>query len=493
MSVREYIGARYVPVFSDPIQWDNTNSYEPLTVVTNLGTSYVSKQSVPEGVDITNETYWLRWADYNAQLEEYIRQVQLYDERISAVEDALPVTDFDSTNTVEAGFESIDARFDTIEADSWVTENRLANSAVTTNKVADDSITPAKLYDKKPYANNIVIIGDSYGAGWTPDGDVVGWPQLVAQWMDDYGIETYHKSAGGVGFGAGSSYITPLQELTATLTDAQKESVSTVVICGGANDRGATSANITTGMAQVKTYIENNYPNVSRVLIGFVGMYVEGKTTGVWANATFAQLTTAERNYAIGCKQSQLGTLIPYGLSVLRSDSYFSSDWVHPKLEGQQEICKYVVSALMGLPLANTAITYVDSKIGVGITNGHVNFYIVPNINYNVTISSFTFNGGYSNLMQLGTYTRNAALQVNNYLAIPCTAIIAGKETSSSTTTKYYEVPGFVRYDNSGNVKFNGMKVNSDHSNYLTLYNITHIELLPAFSDFSLNACMDMH
>ena len=101
MSVREYIGARYVPVFADPIQWDSTLSYEPLTVVTDNGTSYVSRQSVPPGTAIDNESYWVRWADYNAQLEEYIRQVQTYSASIETLNDSLPIADFSSANTVK--------------------------------------------------------------------------------------------------------------------------------------------------------------------------------------------------------------------------------------------------------------------------------------------------------------------------------------------------------------------------------------------------------
>ena len=57
MSVREYVGARYVPKYDG--EWDNTKTYEPLTIVTveNVG-SYTSKKLVPAGVDITNTEYW---------------------------------------------------------------------------------------------------------------------------------------------------------------------------------------------------------------------------------------------------------------------------------------------------------------------------------------------------------------------------------------------------------------------------------------------------
>lgn len=107
MSVREYIGARYVPLFADPIDWDNTLEYEPLTVVLDQGASYVSRQWVPAGVDILNTDYWILWADYNAQIAAYRAEVQAYDGRITqnandidALEDRLPKADFTSVNTV---------------------------------------------------------------------------------------------------------------------------------------------------------------------------------------------------------------------------------------------------------------------------------------------------------------------------------------------------------------------------------------------------------
>lgn len=76
MSVREYVGARYVPLFADPIQWSNQNTYEPLTIVVNQGASYTSRQFVPVGIDISNEEYWALTGNYNAQVEQYRQEVQ---------------------------------------------------------------------------------------------------------------------------------------------------------------------------------------------------------------------------------------------------------------------------------------------------------------------------------------------------------------------------------------------------------------------------------
>lgn len=86
MSVREYIGARYVPIFGrkdeTSIAWDDTKPYEPLTIVLYQGNSYTSRQYVPAGIPITNETYWALTGNYNAQVEAYRAEVATYGDRI---------------------------------------------------------------------------------------------------------------------------------------------------------------------------------------------------------------------------------------------------------------------------------------------------------------------------------------------------------------------------------------------------------------------------
>lgn len=82
MAVTQYIGSRYVPVFAEPSEWNSTRTYEPLTIVTHEGNSYTSKQSVPSGIDISNESYWAPTGNYNAQVEAYRREVGQYSGRI---------------------------------------------------------------------------------------------------------------------------------------------------------------------------------------------------------------------------------------------------------------------------------------------------------------------------------------------------------------------------------------------------------------------------
>lgn len=86
MATRQYIGARYVPLFADPAEWDNTRTYEPLTIVLYQGASYTSKQAVPIGKDINDEEFWALTGNYNAQVEAYRREVAQFDGRINAAD-----------------------------------------------------------------------------------------------------------------------------------------------------------------------------------------------------------------------------------------------------------------------------------------------------------------------------------------------------------------------------------------------------------------------
>lgn len=76
MANRQYVGARYVPKFADPVEWNSALSYEALTIVTHLGNSFTSKKPVPAGVDIGNTEYWVNTGNYNEQVEELRQEVK---------------------------------------------------------------------------------------------------------------------------------------------------------------------------------------------------------------------------------------------------------------------------------------------------------------------------------------------------------------------------------------------------------------------------------
>lgn len=86
MATTQYIGARYVPLFAEPIEWDKTKQYEPLTIVSANGNSYTSRQFVPAGIEITNDAFWALTGNFNAQVEQYRKEVTAYDGRITAAQ-----------------------------------------------------------------------------------------------------------------------------------------------------------------------------------------------------------------------------------------------------------------------------------------------------------------------------------------------------------------------------------------------------------------------
>ena len=278
--VREWIGPRIVPVFADEVEWDITSTYEPLIMVQHEGETFMSRQYVPAGIELPNTAgdeesndYWVHMSNWNAQVEYYRQEVLAFDGRIDALEDGLPIANFDSTNTVkkriddlgallpESAFDStntIDARFDAIEANGWVTTDRINNNAITSSKIADGGIATVDIADSAiindKIANNTIknfkletqrkfkgcslaCIGDSFLAGYSPGaGDILtGWGEYLSNCIQasnyyEYaqGSSGYHRFVGGTG---NRNFYTILDEIYAAHPD-----IDVIVIGGGWND-----------------------------------------------------------------------------------------------------------------------------------------------------------------------------------------------------------------------------------------------------------------
>ena len=121
MSVRQYIGARYVPIVMG--EWDSSNEYEPLSIVLHQGNSFTSRQHVPAGIDIDDATYWAPTGNYNAQVEAYRQEVQTFDGRITDNADAIVLLDT-GLETANDNIESISkARIQTENLEAYIRFN----------------------------------------------------------------------------------------------------------------------------------------------------------------------------------------------------------------------------------------------------------------------------------------------------------------------------------------------------------------------------------
>lgn len=82
-NIRQYIGARYVTKIyensldSSSAEWESGVTYEPLTLVTYLNSSYLSKKNVPGSIGnpASNPSYWVVTGAYNGQIATLQNQI----------------------------------------------------------------------------------------------------------------------------------------------------------------------------------------------------------------------------------------------------------------------------------------------------------------------------------------------------------------------------------------------------------------------------------
>ena len=344
MTVRQYIGARYVPLFADPIQWDNTNAYEPLTVVMNLGTSYVSRQYVPAGIAIDNEDYWIAWADYNAQIEAYRAEVQAYNGRIENLE-----LKFDENGKLESNLVITDSIADGAVtsakiADGTIATADIADSAVTNAKIADSAVNSAKISDHSVKLTdlentNVLIFGDSWSDTRPSATTYTKWPIPFAA-MTHTNIFNYARN------GSTLSGTTPvysengnvLGQINNALLDTTYDHncVSLIIIMGGVNDfrSSVSSTSVIEQMTLMVNTLKQNYPHARIVLMLNFSVSI---THDMWA-----WIQTIKRNVKVNTG------IQAYSMCGWLQLSNFISDWIHPNDAGYREICSNVLAACFG-------------------------------------------------------------------------------------------------------------------------------------------------
>ena len=121
--VRQYVGARYVPKFADPVAWTRGTSYEAMTIVTYNNSSYTSKIPVPAtvGDPADNPDYWALTGNYNAQVEQYRQETETVSNNLTT-----EITNLKNADTA-------------LQGQITTTENNL-NTEITIRKNADTTL-----------------------------------------------------------------------------------------------------------------------------------------------------------------------------------------------------------------------------------------------------------------------------------------------------------------------------------------------------------------
>ena len=331
--VREYIGARYVPVFANPAEWDNTRGYEPLTIVLHQGNSFTSTQYVPTGVDINNTEYWLETGNWNAQIEAYREEVLRYDGRITQ-----NAEDIEANMTAIAGEAAARASADTALQQLIESEQQAridSDNALALRMDNMEKATPLEDMNGR----HAVFIGDSFMA------PSASYPQKLAYFVSQLLGWTMHNYAvGGTGWydegGVGKNFLHQLEDSVTKIT-VPADQVSYVVIGGGFNDW-----NDPTPL---------NYDQLYSAALNTVV-----KAHQLYRNAEIVCIPMMFRNYGVDTHMHDLYSAIVAGINAsnapvkLITNAYMwqlafkNVDGVHPTTELYKIMAEYVCSWILG-------------------------------------------------------------------------------------------------------------------------------------------------
>lgn len=343
--VRQYVGARYVPVFADPLEWDNGRGYEALTIVTHQGNSYTSMQPVPPGVDILDTDYWAMTGNFNAQIDAYIKEVQAFDKRIRDNEEgvaenmaaiAQEVTNRQAAITAEVSARQAadtELRDDLLEAIAQVNEQNILS-----------------LYKGK----NCVWVGDSFTTGVGADPRT---NRVSTVFCNNMGMFEFNYGVGASGWIWGTStnepYIAQVRKAYNAMTAEQRENTAMVVLPGTSTDVSHGSSSKDIGAAAVACAKEAHvlFPNAVIYVIPMI-----------WDKALFtitAYDTTVEIVDQINKAKIPNVKIDEDSYTwLLGRYDFYTSDNVHPNNAGYAVWASKMVSSLLGS--ANTA-GYINS------------------------------------------------------------------------------------------------------------------------------------
>lgn len=301
MATRQYIGARYVPLFYNgtggSAAWTANTQYEALTIVTRNGNSYTSRKQVPAniGAPESNPEYWVSTGLYNEQVEQYRQEVAGIAEDVQNLESSVN----DSISQMESDIAEI-----------------------------EETVTP------KP---NVIMIGDSYGHA---SGSGNGWIDKLKNMLSISTGNLFESAIGGAGFNINLSpndFNTMFNTLKNSMTAEQIADVGLVIIAGGSNDMGIEESTLT---ANVKTCINNistSCPN-AKIYIG----EISGSIANNFATAQLPRIITAYKS-AVSIDRVYYLNNVEYCLH-LRDN--LNADLIHPNATGYTELANAIFAAL---------------------------------------------------------------------------------------------------------------------------------------------------
>lgn len=299
-----YKGLKAVLSFADPIQWNKASTYDSLTVVWDDAThaSYASKRPVPQNIELTNEFYWFRTADLDAQVEMYRQEVKQFDGRITANTQAI-ATEVARAEGVEQALEQFN--------------QNLPN------------------YKK---GDTLVIIGDSWcysGYDWTGGMGVIG--KTIA---DALGIKKVNNvSVYGNGYvGNTGTYYDQLNSLTIDESD-----IALFIVFGSINDSGGNSSKegLKENIAKFITLFKKKYPKTVAHVFAIDSSYTMTPAM-LKTSRNIIKAYNGEPNFIVH-DSNYFSNRYPYS-----HDTMWTNDDVHPTTAGLTYFASNMIRSILG-------------------------------------------------------------------------------------------------------------------------------------------------
>ena len=359
VGTRQYIGARYVPIFGrkgeESIEWDNSAPYEPLTIVLYQGNSYTSRQYVPVGVEITNQEFWAITGNYNAQVEQYrkeVRDILPYDETPTegstkgvtsdgikrAIDTAVSTETTRATQAEQVNATAIANEVTRAKGAEQTNATAIANE-VTRAKEAEQANATAIATNIRELLTHVVVIGDSFS---DENSRSYAWPSVL---RNTYTVHNYAKSGAGYLDVTTTTNTFPVQLDTAIADNTYNHNhVRSVIIYGGLNDflHGQTGENCAAVLKNMYIKASKNFPNAN-IIVGALNAPNPARTTR-WTKNDVTKWEDAFQRYTFYIPICYTdGILTPYTKSVV-----YSEDGIHPTATGMNIIAEYFMAAING-------------------------------------------------------------------------------------------------------------------------------------------------
>ena len=372
--MRQYVGARYtIKIYEnsqDPssAEWEEGGTYEPLTMVTYLNSSYLSKKDVPPtvGNPAANPSYWAITGAYNGQ--------------IAALQDQID-------DIVNTQIPAVESEIDTL---TDVTIPAIEGDVADIKSQVDDLITKKK----------VLVIGDSYNTVTTD-----GWDDVFESIMGFTSDQYYNLNGAGYGFyrNGTQTFLSLLQADIDNITD--KDKFTDIIVGAGANDSGVTYATLKTAISDFNTYVKAQFPNAI-LHVAFVSWSVD--------RSYASSYRAVYHNYKQICYE--LGISFYEGVEAAMHDATFFNtvdypDGIHPNQSGNNAIGGAMAQAF---------------KDGIANVNRLQTASFTPNTSTISSSSTYLFNAFITNnmnILELGTLeitlndavTAGGSVQIGTY------------------------------------------------------------------------------